>query len=96
MQSQVAELGLYSRKSYQGVEETHTVDQQKAGRASRFPHGMQRREEVGRKPAGAGLVGQDEDCSFSLQVLNVDSAIETAVLSTGPLDIRAHCRRPAV
>lgn len=42
---------------------------------------MQRREELGGKPAGAD---QEEDGCFPLPVLNADSAIETAVLSTGP------------
>lgn len=39
-------------------------------------------------------MGQDEDCSFSLQVLNADSAIETAVLSTGPLISRPTAQSP--
>ena len=53
---------------------------------------MQRKEEAGRKPAGADPVGQDDDSvgqdddrRCSLQVLNADSAAETAVLNSGPL-----------
>lgn len=42
---------------------------------------MQRREDLGRKPAGAD---QEENGRFPLPVLNADSAIGTAVLSTGP------------
>lgn len=42
---------------------------------------MQRREDLGRKPAGAD---QEEDSRSPLPVLNAASAVEIAVLSTGP------------
>lgn len=42
---------------------------------------MQRREDLGRKPAGAD---QEEDGRSPLPVLNAASAVETAVLNTGP------------
>lgn len=47
----------------------------------RYPHKMQRREDLGRKPAGAD---QEEDGRSPLPVLNAASAVETAVLNTGP------------
>lgn len=51
---------------------------------------MQRREELGRKPAGAD---QEEDGCFPLPVLNADSATETASSEYWASDIRAHGMR---
>lgn len=77
---------MCSRKSDQGVEEeTGSIGKKLAKQSHEvFPHETQWREEVDGKPAGADLVGQDYNHSFSLQDLNADSAIETAVLRTRP------------